>query len=251
MALFKSGNPALGENTFTRAPHTVDESQRMTINGTVNKTAFLLLLILGAGALSWNWVMRSGNVDMLRALLIGNFIVSVGIAVALIYKKEWAPYLAPVYAIVNGLALGGLSAIYNAAFDGIVAQALLLTLAILGALLLIYRAGLIKATENFKLIVASATAGIAIFYLISFGLSMFGVSVPLIHSNSGFGILFSLGVVVIASLNLVMDFDFIEQGEAQGAPKFMEWYGAFGLMVTLIWLYIEILRLLAKLQSRN
>ena len=136
-------------------------------------------------------------------------------------------------------------------YPGIVTQAVMLTFGTLGALLLAYVSGLIKPTENFKLGIIAATGGIAFVYLISWILSWFSVSVPLIHSNSNMGIIFSIGVVIIAALNLVLDFDFIEEGAEKGAPKYMEWYGAFGLMVTLIWLYLEILRLLAKLSSRR
>jgi uncharacterized YccA/Bax inhibitor family protein len=158
---------------------------------------------------------------------------------------------APIYAALEGLALGGISALFESHYPGIVSQAVFLTFGTLAALLIAYRSGWIKATENFKLGVAAATGGIFFVYLISFVLSFFGVSIPLIHGSGIFGILFSLFVVVIAALNLVLDFDFIEQGAEQGAPKYMEWYAAFGLMVTLIWLYLEILRLLAKLQQRR
>jgi uncharacterized YccA/Bax inhibitor family protein len=158
---------------------------------------------------------------------------------------------APIYAALEGLALGGISAVFESRYPGIVSQAVFLTFGTLAALLIAYRSGWIKATENFKLGVVAATGGIFFVYLISFVLSFFGVSIPLIHGSGVFGILFSLFVVVIAALNLVLDFDFIEQGAEQGAPKYMEWFAAFGLMVTLIWLYLEILRLLSKLQQRR
>ena len=152
---------------------------------------------------------------------------------------------------MEGLALGGISVVFEASYPGIVSQAIFLTFGTLGALLMAYRSGLIRATENFKLGVVAATGGIALVYLASMVLGFFGMSVPLIHSSGTFGILFSVFVVVIAALNLVLDFDFIEQGVERGAPKYMEWYGAFGLMVTLVWLYLEILRLLAKLNDRR
>jgi uncharacterized YccA/Bax inhibitor family protein len=158
---------------------------------------------------------------------------------------------APIYAALEGLALGGISAVFESRYPGIVSQAVFLTFGTLAALLIAYRSGWIKATENFKLGVVAATGGIFFVYLISFVLSFFGVSIPLIHGSGVFGILFSLFVVVIAALNLVLDFDFIEQGAEQGAPKYMEWFAAFGLMVTLIWLYLEVLRLLSKLQQRR
>ena len=178
---------------------------------------------------------------------IGGFII----ALITIFKKHLAPYTVPGYALLEGLALGGLSKFFESTYPGIVQQAVVLTFGTLGALLLAYRSGLIKATENFKLGVVAATGGIAFIYLISFILGFFGIHMSAIHGNSMFSIGFSLVVVVIAALNLVMDFDFIEEGAEQGAPKYMDWYGAFGLMVTLIWLYLELLRLLAKLQSRR
>jgi uncharacterized YccA/Bax inhibitor family protein len=168
-----------------------------------------------------------------------------------VFKKNWAIVTAPLYAVLEGLVLGGLSATFEARFPGIVIQAVGLTFGTLFALLLAYKSGVIKATENFKLGVVAATGGIALVYLAGFVLGFFGVSIPYIHGSGTIGILFSLVVVVIAALNLVLDFDFIESGAASGAPKYMEWYAAFGLLVTLIWLYLEILRLLAKLRSRR
>ena len=168
-----------------------------------------------------------------------------------VFKQTLAPYTTPIYAALEGVALGGISVVFEARYPGIVSQAVFLTFGTLGALLMAYRSGVVKATENFKLGVVAATGGIALLYFLSFILGFFGMSVPLIHSSGTFGILFSLFVVVIAALNLVLDFDFIEKGVERGAPKHMEWYGAFGLLVTLVWLYLEILHLLAKLQSRN
>jgi uncharacterized YccA/Bax inhibitor family protein len=158
---------------------------------------------------------------------------------------------APVYAVLEGLFLGGISAFYEAQFQGIVIQAVGLTFGTLAALLLAYKSGMIRATENFKLGVAAATGGIMLVYLVSLGMSFFGMRMPYLHESGPLGIGISVFIVVIAALNLVLDFDFIEQGAAQGAPKYMEWYAAFGLLVTLIWLYLEILRLLSKLRSRD
>jgi uncharacterized YccA/Bax inhibitor family protein len=178
--------------------------------------------------------------------LIGGFIV----ALVTVFKKQWALLTAPMYALLEGLALGGISAIFEARFPGIVIQAVGLTFGTLFCLLMAYKSGMIKVTENFKLGVVSATGAIALFYVVSFLLSMFGISIPFIHGSGIIGIGFSLFVVAIAALNLVLDFDFIENGAARGVPQYMEWYAAFGLIVTLIWLYIEILRLLSKLRSR-
>jgi uncharacterized YccA/Bax inhibitor family protein len=172
-------------------------------------------------------------------------------ALVTIFKKSWAGITTPLYALFEGLVLGGLSAIFEAQFPGIVLQAVGLTFGTLFCLLLAYSTRLIRATENFKLGVVAATGAIALIYLASFVLRLFGINIPYIHDGGLIGIAFSLFVVVVAALNLVLDFDFIESGAANGAPKYMEWYGAFGLMVTLIWLYIEMLRLLSKLRSRN
>tara|TARA_B100000686_G_C16789672_1_gene977762 strand:- start:3168 stop:3779 length:612 start_codon:yes stop_codon:yes gene_type:complete len=180
---------------------------------------------------------------------IGGFIM----AIVTIFKKTWAPYTVSGYALLKGLMLGGISRFYEVQYPGIVSQAVFLTFGILAALLLAYKSKLIKPTENFKLGIVAATGGIFFVYLISFIMSFFGSGMSILNPNNSslFSIGFSLFVVVIASLNLVLDFDFIEEGAEKGAPKYMEWYGAFGLLVTLIWLYLEILRLLAKLQSRR
>jgi uncharacterized YccA/Bax inhibitor family protein len=242
----RSGNPALGADTFTRVGP-VSEAEAMTIGGTVNKTALALGILLVAAAWVWN---RSGveNVGVWIGVgAIGGFVL----ALVTVFKRTWAPLTTPVYAACEGLALGGISVAFESAYPGIVSQAVFLTFGTLAALLLAYRSGLVRATENFKLGVVAATGGIALMYLASFILGFFGVGIPLINSSGTFGILFSLFVVVVAALNLVLDFDFIEQGAARRAPKYMEWYGAFGLLVTLVWLYLEILRLLAKLQERR
>ena len=168
------------------------------------------------------------------------------------FKKSWSPVTTPVYAALEGLALGGISFVFNSMYEGIVFQAVFLTLAILFSLLFAYKTKLIKPTENFKLGIVAAPGGIFVVYMVGFIMSFFGSGLPVLDiGNSSFmSIGFSLLVVIIASLNLVLDFDFIEQGAEQGAPKYMEWYAAFGLMITLVWLYIEILHLLAKLRGR-
>ena len=237
----RSGNPALSSNTFKSVSQ--GKSEPMTIEGTVNKTALSLLLLMITA--SYTWVNPNPALMMLGT--IGGIIM----AIATIFRKTWAPYTVSGYALLKGLALGGISHFFEQQYPGIVSQAIFLTFGILAALLLAYKTKLIKPTENFKLGVFAATGGIALLYFISMIMSFFGSPIGFIHSNSQFGILFSLGVVVIASLNLVLDFDFIEEGAEKGAPKYMEWYGAFGLLVTLVWLYLEILRLLAKLQSRR
>ena len=242
--MIRSGNPALRKKTFENLTNT-NSSSVMTLEGTVNKTAISLGILMLAAYFTYT----SKDTSYITIGFIGGFVL----ALITIFKKQWAPYTVPVYAFLEGLALGGISAIYANMFEGqqIVETAIFLTFGIFAALLYAYKTKLIKATENFKLGVFAATGGIALVYLISFIMSFFGGSIPMIHENGTMGILFSLFVVVVASLNLVMDFDFIEEGAEQGAPKYMEWYGAFGLLVTLIWLYMEILRLLAKLNSRD
>ena len=239
---FRSGNPVLTKNAFTSSS---DISETMTINGTVNKTAISLLLLVGTGYLTFSSI----NSGLLIACGIGGFIL----AIVTVFKKEWAPITVPIYAILEGALLGGISFMYNSLYDGIVTDAIFLTVGILLSLLVAYRSGLIKATENFKLGIVAATGGIAIVYLINFVMGFFGsnMGVMQIDNASPISIGFSVVVVIIAALNLVLDFDFIEEGAEKGAPKYMERYGAFGLLVTLIWLYLEILRLLAKLNSRK
>ena len=239
----RSGNPALSSKTFI---NTTDvSSEKMTIEGTVNKTAISLLLLMAAASYTW---MNPSPVLMMLGF-IGGFIM----AIVTIFNKTWAPYTVSCYALLEGLALGGISRIFETQYPGIASQAIFLTFGILAALLLAYKIGVIKPTENFKLGVFAATGGIFIMYLISFIMSFFGSGMSILNpqNTSMMSIGFSLFVVVIASLNLVLDFDFIEEGAERGVPKYMEWYGAFGLLVTLIWLYLEILRLLAKLYSRR
>jgi uncharacterized YccA/Bax inhibitor family protein len=243
MAMMRTANPALNKNTFALGGYA--DSGAMTIQGTVNKTALLLGLTVIAAAYTWS------NPRMTLALLPLGAIGGLIMAIITVFKKQWAPVTAPMYAALEGLLLGGISAMLNARFPGIVVNAIFLTFGTLFSLLLAYKTGLIKATENFKLGVAAATGGIFLMYMASFILGFFGIGIPYIHGNGPIGIGVSVVVVVVAALNLVLDFDFIEQGAAHGAPKFMEWYAAFGLLVTLIWLYLEILRLLAKLQSRD
>ena len=243
----RSGNPALTADTFTRY-RVAPGVEQMTLAGTVNKTALALGILVVAATAVWH---LGPNDPQLQVWLPGASIAGLIVMLATVFKQGWAPYTTPLYAALQGVVLGGISVVFEARFPGIVAQAVFLTFGTLGALLVAYRSGLIQATENFKLGIAAATGGVFLFYLASFGLSFFSITVPLIHSTGIAGILFSVFVVVLAALNLVLDFDFIEQGVMRGAPKHMEWYGAFGLLVTLVWLYLEILRLLGKLQSRN
>lgn len=242
----RTSNPSLNSKTFERA---APGAGVMTIGGTVNKVGILLLLMLVPASYMWNKVLTAWEPSqaMGPALIgaIGAFIV----AIITVFKKTWAPVTAPLYAVLEGLFLGAISGVMNMAYPGIAMQAIALTIGTLFTLLLAYRSGLIRATENFKLGVVAATGGIAMLYLVNIVMGFFGARIPFIHESGTVGILFSLFVVVIAALNLVLDFDFIENGAEMGAPKYMEWYAAFGLMVTLVWLYLEILRLLSYLQD--
>ncbi|NIJ68043.1 Bax inhibitor-1/YccA family protein [Xanthomonas sp. 60] len=251
----RSGNPALSESTFLDlASGTVSarSGEAMTLNGTVNKTGLLLLLAVLTAAFAWSQsINAAGEFTPAGSLYaIGGAVGGLVLALVTVFKKEWAPVSAPAYALVEGLFLGAISAMFEMKFPGIVFQAVMATFGTLVTMLVAYRTGMIKATENFKLGVVAATGGIAVVYLVSIVLSLFGINMPMIHDSGWMGIAFSVFVVVVAALNLVLDFDFIENGVEHGAPKYMEWYGAFGLMVTLVWLYVEFLRLLSKLQQR-
>lgn len=247
----RTANPALNSTTFTDIARLSDSSRTMTIQGTINKTLLMLILVLVPASWVWNMFLTSGNPQAIMPWLFGGIVGGFIVALITIFKKQWSPITAPLYSVLEGLALGGISAFFEARFPGIVIQAVALTFGTLFCLLLAYKSGIIRATENFKLGVVAATGGIALIYLVTLILGFFGISMPYIHESGIIGISFSVFVVVIAALNLVLDFDFIENGAQSGAPKFMEWYAAFGLMVTLIWLYLEILRLLSKLKSRR
>ena len=248
----RSGNPMFRSNAF-QPDATFDETdstQRMTLAGAINKTGILLVLCLVSAGYVWNQFFQSSEPPAVNGLMMLGLLGGLAMAIVTIFKRQWAGLTAPAYALLQGLALGGISAMFELQYPGIVIQAVGLTFGTLAMLLLAYKTGLIKPTENFRLMIVAATGGIVLLYLVSFVMGFFGSSVGFIHSNGLFGIGFSLFVVAIAALNLVLDFDFIEAGAEQGAPKYMEWYGAFSLMVTLVWLYLEILRLLAKLRSR-
>ncbi len=243
----RTANPALNQKTFELVR--ASSGAAMTLNGTVNKTGILLVLTVVAAA--WTW--ETFNLDPARAMpwMFGGVIGGLIVALITIFKKTWSPITAPIYAVLEGLLLGAVSAAYNQQFQGIVLQAVMLTFGTLAVLLTAYVTRLIRPSENFKLGVVAATGAIALLYVVGIVLGFFSIRIPFIHEAGWFGIGFSLFVVVVAALNLVLDFDFIEQGCTQGAPKFMEWYAAFGLLVTLIWLYLEILRLLSKLARRR
>lgn len=242
-----SGNPVLRDSTFESLPLVAGE--RMTLQGTTNKTLLTWLILVAAASVTWQQAyQQQGTVGLLMgAGVLGGFII----AMVTVFKKEWAPVTAPLYAALEGLALGGLSAFINAAYPGLPFQAVALTFGTLLMMLLAYSSGALRATPQFTRGVLAATGAVALLYLVEFVLGFFGVQVPMIHQSGTIGIVFSLVVVGIAALNLILDFAVIEDGVRSGAPKYMEWYGAFALMVTMVWLYLEILDLLRKLNSRD
>ena len=243
----RSGNPVLADQTF-RDTRVAYGEEVMTVQGTVNKTMLALAVLVVAAAYTWNLGVGNPRVPVLTTVGVFGGLAA---ALATSFRPTWAPISAPIYAALEGLALGGISVSFEARYPGMVSQAVFLTFGTLGALLLAYRSGLIPVTDNVRLGIAAATGGIMVVYLVGFVMSFFGAHIPLIHGSGMMGIGFSLLVVGVAALNLVLDFDFIERGAAGGAAKYMEWYGAFALLVTLVWLYLEMLRLLSKLQERR
>ena len=255
MAIFKSGNPTLTQKMFDKSLSLdADMQGTMSVRGTINKFGFLMLMIIAGAAYNWHMFEEAKQSTVTTLMMVGIF-GGLITAIAISFKPNWASYLAPLYALLEGLFIGGISAILNAAFakqyPGLIMQAVGLTFGVAIAMFLLYNFRIIKATERFKSVIFTATLGIGIFYLLTMVLRLFGVNVSFMSDSSLLSIGISLFIVAIAALNLILDFDMIEQGAERGAPKFMEWYGAFGLLVTLVWLYLEILRLLSKLSSRN
>ncbi len=249
----RTANPALNERTFAGIARYTDADQAMTVQGTVNKTGLLLILVTAAACWTWHVFFSEPTPDPATVapyMMIGA-IGGLIAALITVFKPQWALVTAPIYAVLEGLFVGGMSSLAEAQYPGIAIQAVGLTFGTCLAMLLAYSSGLIKVSEKFKFGVVAATGGIALVYFVSIILGFFGVSMPYIYGNGLMGIGFSVVVVGIAALNLVLDFDLIETGARNGFPRYMEWYAAFGLMVTLIWLYIEILRLLMKLRSRE
>ncbi len=255
MAFFKSSNPALSEKKFTGTliDSVAMHENAMTSRGTLQKFGFLFIMVLGTSFYSWKEYAEGGNVmPLILTGAIGGLIT----AIVITFKPQWAPTLAPLYALLEGLFIGAISATFNYAFadkaPNIIINAVGLTFGVAMAMYFLYSFNIIKATEKFRSVIISATVGIALFYVLVWVLRMFGFdNMPFLHEGSVLGIVFSLFVVTIAALNLILDFDMIDKGVAMGAPKYMEWYSAFGLMVTIVWLYMEILRLLSKISSRN
>ncbi len=243
MKIGQSSNPALSEKIFQSASYAHTNEGSMSINGAINKTGILTIILLISGAYSWSMA----SPTFMWVGLIGGLVF----AIATIFKHEWSYWSAPLYAAFEGLFLGTISAVYANMFEGIVPKAILLTFSILFVMLFSYRSGLVRATEKFKSGVIAATGGVAVFYLITLVMKLFGADTSMFFGGGLLSIGISLVIIVIAALNLVLDFDFIEKGAAQGLPKHYEWYGAFGLMLTLVWLYLEILRLLSYFSGRD
>jgi len=245
----RTSNPALNDKIFQQAAEEEYGATTMTVGGTVNKTAILLMLVILTASIMWQRFFTVGPEAVMPWMFVG-LIGGLIAGFATIFLRRYAMFTAPVYALLEGLLLGGLSVFMESVFPGIVIQAVGLTFGTLILILTIYKTGIIKVTDKFRLGVVAATGAIFLVYIATWIMSFFGAQIPYIHGSGPIGIGFSLVVIVIATLNLVLDFDFIERGAKLGAPKYMEWYGAFGLIVTLVWLYIEFLRLLSKLRSR-
>jgi uncharacterized YccA/Bax inhibitor family protein len=257
MAFFESSNPTLSQKIFDKSAHLAAQAQgTMSVRGTINKFGFLMFLLIAGAAFTWQQV-YTGQVQTVYTYMIVGAIGCLALVLAVTFKPNWAMYLAPVYAILKGFLLGGLSAFMNEIFaknyPGLVLQAVGLTFGVAIAMFLLYNFRIIKVTNKLRSVIIGATLGIFIFYLIVMVIRLFGGNVPFMSfgDSSLLGIGISLFVVAIAALNLLLDFDQIEQGAATGAPKFMEWYGAFGLLVTIAWLYLEMLRLLSRFASRD
>lgn len=246
--LIKTSNPALNSKIFTGQPIALEDA--MTLDGTVNKTGILLLCCIATAAYAWRTFMQTRSVEAIYPMLLIGALGGFIFALVTIFKMSWAPVTAPVYSLLEGLVLGSLSAVLELRFPGIAMQSVGMTFGVLLVMLLAYRSHLIPVTQKFRLGIVAATGAIVLFYIAEWILSFFGIHFTSINSATPIGIGFSIVVVIVASLNLVLDFDFIERGVQSRAPKYMEWYGAFGLMVTLVWLYLEILRLLSKVRSR-
>ena len=248
MNLSKSSNPVFGANAFTNHSQRATYTKSMTLDGVVNKTFVMLILVIASAFFTWDKTLSNPSASQIW--MIGGMIIGLISALVVIFKKSLAYIFAPIYAIAEGLFLGALSALINIQYPGIPLQAVALTFGTFFVMLVAYRMGWIRATQKFRAVIVAATGGIALVYLVSWVIGFFGVS-SFIHGNSLFSIGFSLVVVVIAALNLILDFSFIENSIRMGAPKQLEWYASFGLIVTLIWLYLEFLRLLSKLNSRD
>lgn len=235
----ESNNPAFRKSTFAFVG---ERTNTMTMSGAINKAGFLFILLMVGATIGWN--MENMAIGLICA--VGGMIT----AFVTIFKQHLAPITSPIYAILDGIFLGTISAVYEVSHPGLPANAMTLTFGILGLMLLCYRMGLLRATPMFTKAIVFSTCGIALVYLVNFVMSLMGHPMAMIHEGGTVGIIFSLIVTGVASMNLILDFDLFEKQTAAGAPKYMEWYCGFALLVTLVWIYIEMLRLLSKLSRR-
>jgi uncharacterized YccA/Bax inhibitor family protein len=242
----RSSNPVFNKR-FADMSRSATGGGTMSISGTIDKSVILFFLVLISASFTWNrFLDETVNISGLMGLgLFGGLIF----AVATIFKPNWAPITAPIYALLEGLFLGGISAQFNYMYPGLPFQAVGLTLAVLIVMLTLYRLRIIQVTEKLRSGIISATMGVLLFYVAIWIAGMFGANLGFMMDSSPLGIGLSLVIVGIAAFNLLLDFDFIERASAQGYPAYMNWVGAFGLMVTLVWLYLEILRLLGRLRD--
>lgn len=243
--MMKSGNPVFKSDAFKNVLGQVG-AEPMTINGTIGKTVILFVLLMITAGWTWTRYFSTGSAEAVQPFMLIGIFGGLIMAIATSFKPNWSPITAPIYAILEGLFVGSVSAFFDARFHGIVIQAVALTFGVMAVMLFLYRSRIIKVTEKFRLGVFAATGGIFLFYLATWIMGFFGVHTSLLFGGSTLSIGLSVVICAIAALNLVLDFDFIERVSAQGAPRYMEWYGGFALMVTLVWLYLEILRLLAN-----
>ncbi|MGB6431364.1 MAG: Bax inhibitor-1/YccA family protein [Candidatus Acidiferrales bacterium] len=246
--LFKTSNPALNANTF-QGP-VAEAGQAMTLQGTVNKTGLLLLCVVGTAAWTWG-LAHSATPQAVLPWMIGGAIAGLIFALVTVFKKRWSPITAPIYALCEGLLLGGISALLEQQYPGIAIQAMGLTFGVTAVMLVLYTSRVLRATPKFTMGVIAATGGIFLLYMVDIAMGFFGHHIALLNSSGPWGIGLSVVIVIIAALNLILDFGFVETGVQASAPKYMEWYGAFGIMVTLVWMYVEILNLLAQLRNRR
>lgn len=247
----QTSNPVLNSDTFSTRTWDRSSDSVMTASGVVMKTTLLLIITLMTAALTWkHFTVGGGDIGAINGWMLASIFTGFITAIATVFKKTWSPVTAPLYAAIEGVFIGAISLILEASFPGIALQAATATLGTLFAMLFVYQSGLIRVTDTFRMVVGTATLGIAVTYFLMILLAFFGVNISFLTGSGGFSILFSLLVIGVAAFNFVLDFDSIEQGVQRGAPKYMEWFGAFALMVTIIWLYIEFLRLLSKLRSR-
>ena len=252
MALFRTSNPAMKDSVFSKI---ATDSSSMTIRGSVNKTLILLALAIASGAYTWRVFTTSIDPNAFVPWMFGGMIGGLIMSLIVIFRPKTAAWAAPIYAIFEGLFLGAISAwfeySFGAQFPGIVLTAVAITALTLLVMLMLYRSGIVKMNNKLRGGIITATGTVALFYLVTLVMSLFGADTTVVHGSGMLSIGISVVIVIIAAMNFLLDFEFIEKGSAAGMPKYMEWYGAFGLMLTIVWLYLEILKLLAKLANRS